>query len=1081
MPPPPSAHDHGISPAELSDQGEFKKVSVAAARTKIRADIELLHQIVLRAQQRHDVHKQPKRALFEAYEKVFEENGLDTRQDRACFRVVLQLGEPQIPGDLLYDKFEFLLRQIGVRLAFGDDESPAQNHQEAVAEAFADDETVGRTLLPASTKPRSRRASFTSMHDVTNEQMRQARRRSLSRASESWLQDERAPRVVLQQQNPSPYALQETKPNHRRRSSHSSPRPKRNGMNVELGERMRASKNQSSKHGRSGAGVESQVSKPYNHHESPTGSESGHPPREPHSRKLFYRPSSVDLDRDAEAFEDMRLRNLQRTLLKRWVHCTRERLEHVRSLELQAVTKDFQTLKRQALDFWRAAYEQKRQHIREERFFEHLNNRAGQAYDLYLLTKSFTHWIQITAAAVAKTNEARQRFLFTKYFNAWYQFTVTNELKAERQGLKAPLKLLRRRAAQYYHDQINALEVYHANLTKYVFWRWFREWCDRAAPRYREQQLQRGTLGKWLLVSRKVRSLQVEVDSESVRRSLRKAFQTWVTKARIDVAGYHQAEAFRKSHLLSDPLGQWHAEAKLKVVAQEVMRMRDWRIARSKFSIWQLRTRMVFRADAVNRMRTLQNAYTAWNEQLRSQTLAARINERLVAEALYKWVIAERFIMMLRISRQHQKRIVLQSFLSKARTRRELLCSNEAQLTAARKQQLLGSTLSCWRDQTIANQTRSQMALEFYNPKLKQDTVEAIRLKINAQKRLEKWAQDARFYFLMTRHIALFRAATTERKKARERAAHAKMRRKCKINLARNVLHTWSRKLHEDHEACKKGDEVYLQNIHVLQQFLFRKWHTAASQRKQEATAVSTRYDDRVLEHCLGLIIDTSRHLYSLQNRAEQFYHLKMSEICSAQLRKFSMRAFEMRRREQDADAMHNRHWNKHVRNIIRHWATKPHGLMYRDLVSNAPTEKPLEREPTDAGYGTASNEDHGQSANGNELGATSRAEDWTAFDADLLEGSEWIPSHDEEVLATSTPLPAPGYLQTPSKRAARAKALANLSTTPVTPLRTPFAARLKAGSGSSPSQVRATTGRRGGLGFKSALGLNVKNSKEDG
>jgi protein SFI1 len=1026
------------------------------------------------------VHKRPKRALFEAYEKVFEENGLDTSQDRACLRVVLQLGDPQIPGDLLYDKFEFLLRQIGVRLAFGDEDLPALNHQQAAATAYADEETVERTTLPASPKPRSRRASFTSMHDVTTEQIRKARPRRLFRASESQLQDERAPLAVLQQQTQSPYAVQEAKPNQQRRFSHDSPRSKRNGMNVQLGERMRASKNQSSNHGRSGPGVGSRKSKPYNHGESLTDSESEHSPRKPHPQELFYRPSSVDLDRDAGAFEDMRLRNLQRTLLKRWVYCARERVEHVHSLELQAVTKDFQTLKRQALDFWCTAYEQKRQQVREKRFFEHLNNRAGQAYDLYLLTKSFTHWIQITAAAVAKTNAARQRFLFTKYFNAWYQLTVTNELKAERQGLKAPLKLLRRRAAQYYRDQINALEVYHANLTKYVFWRWFREWCDRAAPRYREQQLQRRTLAKWLWKSRESRSRQVEVDSESVRRSLRKVFQTWATKARIDVAGYHEAEAFRKSHLVSKPLSQWHAEAKLKAVAEIVTRKRDWRIARSKFSMWQLRTRMVFRADAVNRMRTLQNAYTAWNEQLRSQALAARINERLVAQAVYKWVIAERFIMMLRVSRQHQKRMVLQFFLNKARTKWKLLCSNEAQLTAARKQQLLGLTLSCWRDQTTVIQTRSQMALEFYNPKLKQDTMEAIRLKINAQKRLEKWAQDARFYFLMTKLIAILRAASTERKKARERAAHAKMRRKCKINLARDVLHTWSGKQREHLEACKKGDEVYTEKIKVLQQVLFRKWHTTASQRKREATAVSTRYDDRVLEHCLGLIIDTSRHLYSLQSRADQFYHLKMSEMCSAQLRRFSMRAFEMRRREQDADAMHDRHWNKHVRNIIRHWATKPHGLVYRDLVSNAPTEKPPEIEPTDAGYGTASNEDHAQSANGMDLGATSRAEDWTAFDADLLEGSEWIPSLDEEALATSTPMPAPGYLKTPSKRAARAKALASLSTTPVTPLRTPFAARLRAGVGGSPSQAKAATARRGGLGFKSALGLNVKNSEED-
>lgn len=165
---------------------------------------------------------------------------------------------------------------------------------------------------------------------------------------------------------------------------------------------------------------------------------------------------------------------------------------------------------------------------------------------------------------------------------------------------------------------------------------------------------------------------------------------------------------------------------------------------------------------------------------------------------------------------------------------------------------------------------------------------------------------------------------------------------------------------------------------------------------------------------------------------------------------------------------------------MLRHWASKTQDSVYRGLISNGPKEKAPEIEPTDAGYGTASNEDHARSTSGNDLGATSRAEDWTAFDTELLERSEWIPAPNEEPIATSTPTPAPGYLNTPSKRAARVKALANLSTTPATPLRTPLAAKLRAGVGIFPSQPRATTARRGGLGFKSALGPNVANSGGD-
>lgn len=1044
----------------------------------MRTDVELLHQIVLRAQQRHDVQKRPKRALFEAYEQIFAQHGLDTRQDRACLRIILQLGEPQIPGDLLYDKFEYVLRQIGVNLAFGDEESSTHEYYQATAGLDQDGNTVEKSHhLQASHKRPRRRVSFTSMHDITAEHIRQSRPERLSRASESWLQGDRTHFPALEQENAASNIHKEAKPNRRRRISNAG--SKRHGVMSVHSEDFHASNNQPLNIGRPVSESERHMDNLIRRENVIAESRSDLSPQ-----NLFYQPSSTDLDRDAAAFEDMRFRNLQRYLFNHWLRKIRKHSEHIQALELQAESKDFLTLKRQAFDFWRNAYYQKRQEVREERFFAHLHNRAGQAYDLFLLTKSFTHWIQITAVAVAKTNTARQRFLFTKYFNAWYALTVTNELKAERQGLKAPLNLLKKRAAQYYRDQINALEVYHGNLTKYVFWRWFRQWCDRAAPRYREQQLQRRMLSRWLQKSKENRSHQVEADSRLLQRSIWKVFRLWATKARIDVAGYHQADAFRNSHSLRPLFTQWQAEAKLKPIAERALRIKDWRIASSKFGIWQLRTRMGFRADAVNRMRTLQNVYSAWNERLRSQALAARMNERMVAEALYKWVIAQRFVLMTRISAQHQKRDALHSFLGGVRARREQLSLHEEQLVDATRQHLLASTLTYWSNRTILIQTRSQIALDFYNPKLKQDTMEAIRLKIKAKQKLEIWAKDARFYFLMTRYIGKWRAVATERKKIRERAAHARMRRKCKMNLARALLHEWSDRRLELIKVCAKGDEVYTQKIKALQQILFRDWQRAASHRRKEVNQTSARYDDRLLEHSLGMLIDTSRHLYSLQSRAEQFHHLKMSEICSIHLRRFSMRAFEIRRREQDADAMRERHWSKHVRNILRHWAGRTQEKVHRDLIANVPNDKPTEREPTDAGYATASNEDQPQSSNGNELGATRRAEEWTVFDTELLEGTEWIPSIDEEPAATSTPMPAPGYLNTPSKRAARAKALANLSTTPGTPLRTPFAARIRAGAGqgvgSSPSQVKATTARRGGLGFRSALGSNVTNSRID-
>jgi protein SFI1 len=354
---------------------------------------------VLQAQQRHDVQKRPKRALFEAYEAVFEENGLDTRQDRACLRIILQLGEPQIPGDLLYDKFEFVLRQIGVKLAFGDDDLANHNDQQAVAGPHEVGEAIQReALLQTSPKRPARRASFTSLHDITTEQIRQSVPRQLSRASESRLQDGRRPISMHRQKNVFSKKRLDTKPPGQRRFSHENQRSNRNGMNNAYSGQLYASSHQSPSKGKAQLGDDGRVYKEFDGDELSADREPEPSPRERYPSELFYQPSSTHLERDAEAFQGMRLRNLQRSLFSRWIRHTRQYSEHVQVLELQAVTKDFLTLKRQALDFWRTAHDQKRQQVREERFFEHLHNRAGQAYDLYLLTKSFTHWIQITAA-----------------------------------------------------------------------------------------------------------------------------------------------------------------------------------------------------------------------------------------------------------------------------------------------------------------------------------------------------------------------------------------------------------------------------------------------------------------------------------------------------------------------------------------------------------------------------------------------------------------------------------------------------------------------------------------------------------
>lgn len=88
-----------------------------------------------------------------------------------------------------------------------------------------------------------------------------------------------------------------------------------------------------------------------------------------------------------------------------------------------------------------------------------------------------------------------------------------------------------------------------------------------------------------------------------------------------------------------------------------------------------------------------------------------------------------------------------------------------------------------------------------------------------------------------------------------------------------------------------------------------------------------------------------------------------------------------------------------------------------------------------------------------------------TPFKISDLTATSQASSHDP---ISASPLVTPNFTTSPSKRAARARALAQMSTTPATPLRTPFASRLlRAGTTTalSTSSKRPRTGRRSSVG----------------
>jgi protein SFI1 len=1028
----------------------------------------------LRAQDQDEFKTRPKKAVFDAYDAIFAEHGLHTNHDRACLRLLFQLVGPDAdPRASLYEKFEQLLSRAGITLDRGDEEvSVVPSEGPMLHEAQGTGE-YGGAAWQASPKRPQRRNSFTSMYDVTAEIERLSKRRSLSRASSSHVQVEKSPfhgrrasaRPALGASHRRSYASQDYFSQHN-----------------ELVGRHRLNRNeeqlQSPLNKYDGQHLAQDQYLGYNETEEFESSMNGFdqdPGGNGHALPIIP-VSQTQLVRDSGAFDQGRIRILSKKYLRKWFLQTHEQINKFLDLEAEAAQRDRLTLQHQAFDSWLAAHQRIRQEERVKQHFNALNRRAAAKYDGYLKAKAFRHWHQTMLETKANTEFARQRYLYVKYFNAWHQLTVTNELKAERQSLKAPFQLLRTRAAQYYQDEVDALELYYSNLSKMIFWRWAFAYADRKAPRIRDTVLAERTLLAWRATLRERDEQEREAAALFERNVVRRILRLWSTQTRIDIAGDHQANAFRMQSLTKRALVQWKLATQLAPLESRVARMRDWRVARSGFSVWLLKTRMVFRADWVNTLRTKQNAFTAWNERLRQDAVQARIDNRILAQAMYKWVIAQRAILMTRIRQEREKSATFTKLLAGFRKHRCLLQSQEAQVKNQRFARLAKSTLECWKLQMNLTTARSQMAIEFHTPKIQQDTLAAWCDRHEHVQKLEKWAKDAIFYFIMMKTLKRWRDVASDAKKRRTNDVYKKVRKQVKMNLARKALVKWRNRVDEIKSLDERCERSRRSKDTDLLRGLMVHWQSRHVQRQHAMADAFARFDGRLLTHSLHAWIDASRQAINLQIRADQFYHIHLSELCSAKVRRLSMKAFGMKRRQQDADAMRERHWSKHVRNILKHWATQSKDVTYQALVRGS-------SEPTDAGYGTASQDDPPGIGTGTMgPGATQRAEDWTAFDADLLDNDDWLPSSDahEPAQANSTPMPTPGYLNTPSKRAARAKALAKMSTTPATPLTMPFAARLRAGMATSPVPGGAlSTAGKDGVG-RSGLGVTVQTAGGD-
>lgn len=1032
-----------------------------------RADVGLLYQIITRAEQKPDVERLPFRALFAAYDEVIAEHGVDADQGQVCMRFLFKMGNKGLRGKSLFEKFENLLREMDIVLEYDSDSdgNETQGHYPNHVSHLADGEQSATTGRDTAHKTRRRRASFNSMYDVGDDPtQRSIAWRPSSRSSMSRLQVGKPefPETKTPSRRVSGNGKRADSPNEllaqfleagRRlmgltpmKTGTQDKAPMPNGEHVKSGRGHQNHPNGKTPPSRIHDRSFSESSADEEEFLDDAGSDHDSVERDEVPPEMIYRPSLSDLLRDADTFNMYRQRAIARRILTQWLKKAVQMQQTHRDMETVAINRDRFTLLRQAFDVWRGVLHGRRQIAQTERFFKHLEKRAARARDLYLMTKAFTHWAQVASDQASRTSAARQHILSIKYFNAWREITAVNELKAQRFALRRPFYVWRRKAQQIPVNEATAVATYDRNLLQKFYKRWFWEFCDRRASQVYDYRLKRRSLLCWLRAIRTRGEREHEIDIRNEHFLLGSAMRIWSQESRIVLSAQQEADSMRRRKLLKTSFDEWRIQARLAPAAARVSNMVNRRVVQTTFEQWVLRFRMIGQAREVDRYRILRNTWTAWNDCLRCHALSARIDERLKMETLYKWVLAERCRLMQRIRDQRIIREAFTMFVTNARGLSYQLLQQEEEYRARRARELLRSKFSRWHEQLALQRQREDIAFEFYAPRLEQESLAIWISKAREVRRMEGWARDARFYFLTTKAIKKWHAATLDSSKRRRQEAYAKVRRKIKINLASNALTSWRAKIQHVADMEQQAGEFYRTKTLKTVSDLFNRWRQNAAKRTQDCRDADVFYYRQLAYNKLARWVDRFNATRTLEEQAMQFYRVHVSGVAAAQLRKLSLRIFQIRSSFETADAMNERILKKHFRSMFWHWVSKTRAIRE---VRNPPATEADDQRAEESNQQTPATVDP-----------------WLETE-NALDLSELVPAPGTQPTAPATP----GYLTSPSRRAARARALAQASTTPATPLYTPFASRLRA----ELAREKQTTGKRGGTGKRSFLGASVR------
>lgn len=833
-------------------------------------------------------------------------------------------GMPQ--NEALPQQFEEYLRKLGIEVVFDEDErlETGSRLAERLEEAYRDKENGGNRQIPSRV---ARRASFTSLQDTFNSQrildqeMQEGLpARSRSQNSVPLRQETRTGKRASRFRsdgNRSMRSIQFTKPFPRSRLKGTT---KLSKTSTTVSSKRQSFSSNDDDNSQASTYCDEFDGAQFN---PEAQDESRHVTQ---ANGIHSRVASGLLEID-KISERHRYRHLALFACKLF-HLWRETCQKIRPTREQlrklAYAKDAITLKRQVFDHWQDACRIRERDKETESFYQSLEDQAATARDLFLLTKAFTHWAQCTSEEALRSSAARRHILRTKYFNAYREVTAINETKVRRIGLRKFVNIWKHRKESLVRLNQSASVFYSTQLLKHSYRLWFWQFCNHRTPSWYGGRLRARFFQKWIQLARNATIRNTWCSNVASLKLLRGVFDLWLGRSSIIQEQDDIAQSIRGRNLLVLACESLRRELKLISPKLQVRQKIDARITRFAFLSWSYKARSILEAKRVDELRAMRNAWTAWNDQLRLQDLSRSIDDRLVMQALYQWLLVARRILFRRVSETKLKFLVFRHWRHHLGTLSSSFGNATCLARQSEDQTAKGRVLQTLTAALIGLGEMKAQAQAFRNRALSSKALKAWTSCSQHTSKLRKWAARGEFYILAKKRFRSWQESFLKHKKRKRSEAYAVVRRRRKLYLSSGCLDRLQHQVEAYQAQRVKAEDLDQQRFFKIRTMIFFEWLDRAKQILEQANQARLIYQQHLLSAHANAITERQQHLKDLNLQAENHLDDILAVKARNFLGKFSWRVWQIKRHEKDAESfLEEKVSQPHQRKMLRYWHEK--------------------------------------------------------------------------------------------------------------------------------------------------------------